>query len=68
VDGACLIAGPGAPMVSEFCIPEFAAAIGLSHDAGKARSHAGDVVTGGSVGSLSDGYAANQADDLEAAC
>lgn len=35
---------------------------------GKAKSHAGDVVTGGSVGSLHEGYAANQADDLESAC
>ena len=35
---------------------------------GKARSHSGDVVTGGSVGSLSKGYAANQADDLDSAC
>jgi len=26
------------------------------------------VVTGGSVGSLSSGYAANQADDLDNAC
>lgn len=34
----------------------------------KARSHSGDVVTGGSVGSLHDGYAANQSDDLGAAC
>jgi LCP family protein required for cell wall assembly len=41
---------------------------GTAPKPGKARSHAGDVVTGGSVGSLSDGYAANQADDLEAAC
>ncbi|MCW2792698.1 MAG: cell envelope-related transcriptional attenuator [Nocardioides sp.] len=35
---------------------------------GKARGHSGDVVTGGSVGSLSRGYAANQSDDLESAC
>ncbi len=37
--------------------------------AGHQRSgKGGDVVTGGSVGSLSGGYAANQADDLESAC
>ena len=35
---------------------------------GKARSHANDTVTGGSVGSLSTGYAANQSEDLESAC
>ncbi|MBU1801291.1 MAG: LCP family protein [Actinobacteria bacterium] len=28
----------------------------------------GDAVTGGSIGSLSEGYAANQADDLSASC
>jgi hypothetical protein len=35
-DQPCLIAGPGAPLVSEFAVPEFAAAIGLTHDSGKA--------------------------------
>ena len=30
------IAGPGAPLVSEFCIAEFALAIGRSTDAGRA--------------------------------
>jgi LCP family protein required for cell wall assembly len=35
---------------------------------GKGPSHSGDVVTGGSVGSLSNGYAANQSDDLASAC
>ena len=34
----------------------------------KSSGKGGDVVTGGSVGSLSGGYAANQADDLESAC
>ena len=28
------VAGPGAPLVAEFCVPEFAAAVGLSTDAG----------------------------------
>ena len=28
------VAGPGAPLVAEFCVPEFAAAVGLSSDAG----------------------------------
>src|SRR6476619_2675 len=35
---------------------------------GKAKKPSNDVVTGGSVGSLHEGYAANQADDLESAC
>jgi LCP family protein required for cell wall assembly len=34
----------------------------------KSRHRSGDVVTGGSVGSLSEGYAANQSDDLDSAC
>jgi LCP family protein required for cell wall assembly len=34
----------------------------------KKRKKNPDAVTGGSVGSLSEGYAANQADDLAAAC
>jgi hypothetical protein len=29
------IAGPGAPQITEFCVAEFAAAVGLSTDAGK---------------------------------
>ncbi len=41
-------------------------------DAAKAAKHkkkkSGQVVTGGSVGSLGDGYAANQSQDLGAAC
>ncbi len=35
---------------------------------GKKKKDAGEVVTGGSVGSLDKGYAANQADDLAASC
>jgi hypothetical protein len=31
------LAGEGAPLVSEFCIPEFAAAIGRSTEAGRAK-------------------------------
>ncbi|MCW2798278.1 LCP family protein [Nocardioides sp.] len=41
---------------------------GTADKPGKAGSHTGGVVTGGSVGSLGDGYAANQSDDLGAAC
>ena len=36
VEQATAIAGPGAPLVSEFCIAEFALAIGGSTDAGRA--------------------------------
>jgi hypothetical protein len=35
---------------------------------GKPGKRRTDAVTGGSVGSLSEGYAANQADDLASAC
>ncbi len=35
-DMALPIAGEGAPLVAEFCIPEFAAAVGLPTDAGRA--------------------------------
>ncbi|HEU5038293.1 MAG TPA: LCP family protein [Nocardioides sp.] len=34
----------------------------------KAKKHKNATVTGGSIGSLSDGYAANEADDLDTAC
>jgi LCP family protein required for cell wall assembly len=34
----------------------------------KAKKHRNATVTGGSIGSLSDGYAANEADDLDTAC
>lgn len=34
----------------------------------KAKKHKSSTVTGGSLGSLSTGYAANESDDLDAAC
>ena len=34
-DTAVPIAGPGAPLVAEFSVAEFAAAVGMSTDAGK---------------------------------
>ena len=34
----------------------------------KAKKHRNATVTGGSLGSLSNGYAANEADDLDTAC
>src|SRR5690554_2375990 len=33
--GELAIAGPGAPLVAEFCVAEFAAALGMSTDAGR---------------------------------
>ncbi|HEY0904292.1 MAG TPA: HNH endonuclease, partial [Marmoricola sp.] len=40
--GELAIAGPGAPLVAEFCIADFALAVGLSTDAG--RNYLGDAV------------------------
>jgi hypothetical protein len=41
-EGELAIAGPGAPLVAEFCVAELAAALGLSSDAG--RTYLGDAV------------------------
>ncbi|HEY0951144.1 MAG TPA: LytR family transcriptional regulator, partial [Nocardioides sp.] len=41
---------------------------GTAPPPGKQRSHRDDPVTGGSIGSLSTGYAANEAGDLDTAC
>ncbi|CAI9405604.1 HNH endonuclease signature motif containing protein [Nocardioides sp. T2.26MG-1] len=41
-EGELAIAGPGAPLVAEFCIADFALAVGLTTDAG--RSYLGDAV------------------------
>lgn len=41
-EGELAIAGPGAPLVAEFCVADFALAIGVSTDAG--RSYLGDAV------------------------
>ncbi len=40
--GELAIAGPGAPLVAEFCVADFALAIGLTTDAG--RDYLGDAV------------------------
>ena len=40
--GELAIAGPGAPLVAEFCVADFALAVGLTTDAG--RSYLGDAV------------------------
>ncbi len=41
---------------------------GTAVQAGKGKGRSGQAVTGGSLGSLRDGYAANDAEDLGAAC
>ena len=41
-EGALPIAGPGAPLVAEFCVHEFAAAIGLPSEVG--RTYLGEAV------------------------
>jgi len=41
-EGELAIAGPGAPLVAEFCVADFALAVGLSTDAG--RGYLGDAV------------------------
>ncbi len=41
-EGELAIAGPGAPLVAEFCIADFALAVGMSTDAG--RTYLGDAV------------------------
>ncbi|CAI9413480.1 HNH endonuclease signature motif containing protein [Nocardioides sp. T2.26MG-1] len=41
-EGELAIAGPGAPLVAEFCIADFVLAVGLTTDAG--RSYLGDAV------------------------
>ncbi|ABL83680.1 MULTISPECIES: HNH endonuclease signature motif containing protein [unclassified Nocardioides] len=41
-EGEVAIAGTGAPLVAEFCVADFAAAIGVSTDAG--RAYLGDAV------------------------
>ena len=43
-------------------------AVGRQHSGTGRPARRPDVVTGGSVGNLSDGYAANQTDDLGATC
>ncbi|HEY0902881.1 MAG TPA: HNH endonuclease [Marmoricola sp.] len=40
--GELAIAGPGAPLVAEFCVADFALAVGMTTDAG--RSYLGDAV------------------------
>jgi hypothetical protein len=59
---------PDIPLIRRKVAEAIDRAEGTAPSPGKARSHAGDVVTGGSVGSLGDGYAANQSEDLGAAC
>src|SRR6478736_4345985 len=41
-EGELAIAGPGAPLVAEFCVADLALALGMSSDAG--RTYLGDAV------------------------
>src|SRR5215207_6550561 len=65
-----ITAHPDIPIVRKMINASIARAEGRT-PAGQPTSKGGSgspVVTGGSVGNLSDGYAANQSDDLGAAC
>ena len=61
-------AHPDIPLIHQKVKQAIARAEGTAPAPGKPRKHTSDVVTGGSVGSLSHGYAANQAQDLDSAC
>lgn len=61
-------ADPDIKLIKKKVAQAISRAEGQAPAPGKSSSHAGDVVTGGSVGSLSSGYAANQSDDLGSAC
>ena len=59
---------PDIPLVKRKVREAIARAEGNAPPPAKPHRKRGDVITGGSVGTLSDGYAANQSDDLGAAC
>jgi hypothetical protein len=61
-------AHPDVPLIKKKVAQAIARAEGQAPAPGKGGGRATDTVTGGSVGSLSKGYAANQSDDLGAAC
>jgi len=61
-------AHPDIPLIHQKVKQAIARAEGTAPAPGKPSKHTSDVVTGGSVGSLSHGYAANQAQDLDSAC
>ncbi|WP_343906233.1 LCP family protein [Nocardioides aquiterrae] len=61
-------ADPDIKLVKQKVADAIAKADGTAPPPAKAKKHKNATVTGGSIGSLSDGYAANEADDLDTAC
>jgi polyisoprenyl-teichoic acid--peptidoglycan teichoic acid transferase len=62
-------ADPDIKVIKRKVSDAIARADGTAANSGKSKvSHGDKPITGGSVGSLSEGYAANEADDLDSAC
>jgi LCP family protein required for cell wall assembly len=61
-------ADPDIALIRRKVAQAIAKADGTAEPAGKPKQHTDAPVTGGSIGSLSTGYAANEAQDLDAAC
>jgi LCP family protein required for cell wall assembly len=61
-------ADPDIKLVKQKVADAIDKAEGTAPPPAKAKKHKNATVTGGSIGSLGDGYAANEADDLDTAC
>lgn len=61
-------ADPNIPDIQKSVAQAIDRAEGTAPPPAKAKKHKNATVTGGSIGSLSSGYAANDSDDLDAAC
>ena len=61
-------ANPDIKLIKEKVAQAIDRAEGTAPPPAKPKKHQDATVTGGSIGSLSDGYAANAADDLDTAC
>jgi hypothetical protein len=61
-------ADPDIPAIHHAVAKAIDKAEGTAPAPSKVKKHRNATVTGGSIGSLSTGYAANDADDLDAAC
>jgi polyisoprenyl-teichoic acid--peptidoglycan teichoic acid transferase len=61
-------ADPDIKLIKSKVADAIARAEGTASPPAKSKKHKNATVTGGSIGSLSNGYAANQSDDLDAAC